>query len=624
MSKPYKTRSSEAGDVSTEPTAAENTDTPTVSQFNMEALLQQFAEIKKQIDSSSQKLDNNATSIDLLRTDFATSSENLKVSLETKIDSTISDNNARFDQLDISNQCHSMEIDQIKTELTSELTASTTKLQSEIVRIDNAIQQQKEEMLQHLNEQRRQFLVEQEDYFQRQKIETQLVIDQVQKSLSEEIDQRVHLTEIKIVQKFNDASTLINDSREETLTKIATLRQDHQQSIDSIVRTLDEQESIQHIMETELTSNKTKTEANSKHINDLTMDISNETSERYKSIDELKQAEEERMRKLELEIQRIKNISSNQSSCSSSRTTIRPDMIPKFSGNRDRLHPMTYLRSVTHLSEEILDEKNLLNIIRLTLTDRALEWYELVSTKCQTFEQFVEFFKRQYWSESHQDRLKVNLLTGHYREGMLTRENYAIDVFNKCKDIASLTEKDVAKHLLKHFELSDSSITLCAEPQTINDLIDILRKLDDLAETQKKNRASQNHCNRNPDMRPNYNQYRPPPPRYADYNPPSRGGFVNRNNGYRPPYNQGNHNGNRNNYPRNSANDDRNINHVRIGRSSRPLFSRRIQGRGRSNERSEERRHSPDRDSTEVGVQKKTPIVQVYDNPTPGSSHMQD
>lgn len=187
---------------------------------------------------------------------------------------------------------------------------------------------------------------------------------------------------------------------------------------------------------------------------------------------------------------------------------LKPEQWPKYKGAEDKIHPMTYLKTILKLCEGIPDDKIALNYIRLTLEHRALDWYDLISDKCQKVEQFSYEFKKQYWSELHQDRQKVKLITGKYsREGTLNRENYACDMYNRCKHIPGLTEQEIARYLLHHFILSDNQSIVCQDVQNMEQLMGILRRLDNLTSMQKsQNQIHSNHSRTSPHNSTNYNK----------------------------------------------------------------------------------------------------------------------
>ncbi|XP_071057318.1 putative leucine-rich repeat-containing protein DDB_G0290503 [Onthophagus taurus] len=165
---------------------------------------------------------------------------------------------------------------------------------------------------------------------------------------------------------------------------------------------------------------------------------------------------------------------------------IKPEVWPKFKGNGDKIHPMTYLNNLLKLTVDIHDPRLILTLIRLTLEERALEWYEMVLDKCSTIEDFQREFKHQFWNKKHQDYQRVRLMTGKYNEKRGTRENYACDLYNRSKHIENTNEAEIAQHILNHFILSDNQSIICQSVGNMDELIEILRRLDYLTEVQNR------------------------------------------------------------------------------------------------------------------------------------------
>ncbi|KAK9687824.1 Aspartyl protease [Popillia japonica] len=299
---------------------------------------------------------------------------------------------------------------------------------------------------------------------------------------------------------------------------------------------------------------------------------------------------------------------------------LKPETGPKFSGHLDKLHPMTYLRNIKRLTEDITDarlainlirltliEKALewfdmrlteditdarlaINLIRLTLIEKALEWFDMVSERCNTTVQFEQEFRKQYWNETQQDRQRIQLLTGRYREGPTTRENYATDMFNRCKNIPALSEQDIAKYLLNHFILSDNQAIICQDVEDMEQLMKILRRLDDLSEVQRAARMNQHNRLTYP---PNAENNRPynGNARYQDYRP-----TYPPNNYSRPDH----HNGRNRNY--------REVNHIGYRRSPTRDERRRNSPEGNHRDQAEQREYP--RENRPDSGEKKTPIIQ--------------
>ncbi|KAK9738458.1 hypothetical protein QE152_g9808 [Popillia japonica] len=260
----------------------------------------------------------------------------------------------------------------------------------------------------------------------------------------------------------------------------------------------------------------------------------------------------------------------------------KPELWPKFKGYQDKLNPMTYIKNVVRLTAGIRDPSEALNLIRISLQERALEWFESVSDQVHNVDDFCEAFKRQYWDKNQQNRVKVQLLTGKYREGPLKREVYACDLYNKSKNIEGLSEKEIVQHILSHF---------------------ILQRLQNQGNfhSQQNRRNSpprqnqQNRFNYNHDRNENNYTYRN---NFNNHNGNQRpnDSSNHHNNTYRNNFN--NHNGNqRPNDSSNHHNNRHNDQHESHQRShhSPPRNSCPTRGRGVNHYMSQQTRRSPQR-----------------------------
>ncbi|KAI4470484.1 hypothetical protein MML48_1g05895 [Holotrichia oblita] len=226
------------------------------------------------------------------------------------------------------------------------------------------------------------------------------------------------------------------------------------------------------------------------------------------SINKLQQEEGDFFENIRSELEQIKR-SNNRVIFNDRNNTynpyLKPQMWPKYRDSQDQVHAMTYLKNIKRLTMEIEDDRQKMNLIRLTLEGRALEWFEM-------------------------DRTKVNLLTGRYQEGIVNRENYARDMFNKSKHLPGMSEEEIVRHILNHFIITDGHVVISKEVTSIEELMETLRRLDDLTDLQRQNLRI-NDGNNNYGSRSNYNGGQ------------SRGNFNNYGNNNRGNYTQNNGNG---------------------------------------------------------------------------------
>ncbi|KAI4454234.1 hypothetical protein MML48_10g00018272 [Holotrichia oblita] len=251
------------------------------------------------------------------------------------------------------------------------------------------------------------------------------------------------------------------------------------------------------------------------------------------SINKLQQEESDFFENIRSELEQIKRFNNRVIFNDRNNTYnpyLKPQMWPKYRDSQDQVHAMTYLKNIKRLTMEIEDDRQKMNLIRLTLEGRALEWFEMAEDRCDTFEQFEKEFVLQYWNKNIQDRTKVNLLTGRYQEGIVNRENYARDMFNKSKHLPGMSEEEIVRHILNHFIITDGHVVISKEVTSIEELMETLRRLDDLTDLQRQNLRI-NDGNNNYGSRSNYNGGQ------------SRGNFNNYGNNNRGNYTQNNGNG---------------------------------------------------------------------------------
>lgn len=321
---------------------------------------------------------------------------------------------------------------------------------------------------------------------------------------------------------------------------------------------------------------------------ELEIQFNEKTSSIKNTVENLIERENVEFQRMQAEIRKLHQAGVRQFNTETTHYPyLKPEMWPKFKGNNNKLHPMTYLNNVTRLTSDIEDQTMVLNLIRLTLEERALEWYNMISERCQNVQDFKKEFVNQYWNSSQQDRQKVQLLIGKYRENLSTRENYACDLYNRCKYIDGLTETEIARNLLKHFIMTDSQAIICQNVNSMEELMEILRRLDDLSDLQKRDKF--NHTYQGPHNNNNgqnggnnrgkfYNNYRGSyqPNQYHNNNENnqqynnSRPNFANSNHNYQRNNNNQNqyqgYNNNNNQYQRN--NQDRHFNQNNFSRNS--------------------------------------------------------
>ncbi|XP_071055048.1 putative leucine-rich repeat-containing protein DDB_G0290503 [Onthophagus taurus] len=275
------------------------------------------------------------------------------------------------------------------------------------------------------------------------------------------------------------------------------------------------------------------------HVTEMEGNFIKENQNLKGKFEEWGQGNSEEFLKLKREIENIRRTGVSSMSYENCRQLykIKPELWPKFKGNGDKIHPMTYLNNLVQLTQEMDDQRMILTMIRLTLEERALEWYEMVSDRCNDLEDFKREFKNQFWNRKQQDYQQVRLLTGKYNERRGTRETYACDLYNRSKHIENINESEIAQHILNHFILSDNQSIICQNVKNMDELTEILRRLDYLTEVQNRDRINKGNQNDryNQGYRgPNNHNFNTQNSSHQNNNPRPYQGQNNNSNYYQP------------------------------------------------------------------------------------------
>ncbi|KAK9721254.1 hypothetical protein QE152_g21644 [Popillia japonica] len=192
----------------------------------------------------------------------------------------------------------------------------------------------------------------------------------------------------------------------------------------------------------------------------------------------------------------------------------------------------------------------------------------MVSERCKNLDQFQNEFIRKFWNLDEQNRQKITLVTGKHLINQGSRCNYACDLYNRCKYVTGLEEEEIAKYILRHFIDTDNAVVMNQTIHNIDDLMELLKKLDDYTDDQRKSRAD-NH-----NRLPNNNRFNP---QFNNYNTNRNGNFsYQRNtNFHNNNYNQNNNHHQNNQRAHNTQNHSYNRNNNTYHQSNENYYSNR-------------------------------------------------
>lgn len=186
-------------------------------------------------------------------------------------------------------------------------------------------------------------------------------------------------------------------------------------------------------------------------------------------------------------------------------TSFENDLI--FTGDR-KLHPKLFVKILKEETNELPEGKNIRHFIRSKLKGDAETWYSIIEDKYKTVNEFVDLFLNNYWGENYQAKIRENLFNGKYIEYKgCSREKYILRKYSYVQHLEpKMPEVEIVKYFARHFNESIRDVILIQGIDTIEKLLQYLRRLDDVKLDQFKNNTgtsyeSNDNYRRNNDYR---------------------------------------------------------------------------------------------------------------------------
>lgn len=152
--------------------------------------------------------------------------------------------------------------------------------------------------------------------------------------------------------------------------------------------------------------------------------------------------------------------------------------MPTFSGNDN---PMKYLRELEDYWRAMdLQGGQFDYLCNSSLKGTAGDWWRLVKNDVTNFEQFEAAFKRRYWNQNIQDKVRENLRFGwHDAQGNLSRVEYATKKISLAKDLDdAYSTSDIIRSLSRHFGTDVQRSILMSGKLDLNSFLDLLDTFD--------------------------------------------------------------------------------------------------------------------------------------------------
>lgn len=149
-----------------------------------------------------------------------------------------------------------------------------------------------------------------------------------------------------------------------------------------------------------------------------------------------------------------------------------------FNGDK-KIHPMVFIRELSQDCEGI-EGNNIKKFIRNRLKGDAELWYSLIEERYENFDQFEKLFIENYWGQEYQNKIRMQLINGKYDpNGYYLREKYILKKFSYARHLQpKLQENELVSYLANHFNDNIRDVILIQQIDTIERLIQYLRRLD--------------------------------------------------------------------------------------------------------------------------------------------------
>lgn len=205
--------------------------------------------------------------------------------------------------------------------------------------------------------------------------------------------------------------------------------------------------------------------------------ISDIDKQHYINIDNLNKKVDSETQDIRAQISNIKTVSNLQYMC---------NRIPQVEGNvlfygDQKVHPKVFIKNLQEMIEILPEGSNIKSYIRDRLKNDAEIWYSIVEEKYNTFNEFVDLFLSNFWGEHQQSKIRENLFNGKYRENVgCTREKYILKKYNYVRHLEPrMPDTEIVKYLSRHFAEDIRDVILIQGIDTIERMLQYLRRIDD-------------------------------------------------------------------------------------------------------------------------------------------------
>lgn len=130
----------------------------------------------------------------------------------------------------------------------------------------------------------------------------------------------------------------------------------------------------------------------------------------------------------------------------------------------------------------------------------AQMWHYIIENEYESVEEFEKLMLSNYWGEDQQSKVRDNLFNGKYWENSNTpREKYILIKYSQVRHLEPrMTDSEIVRHFARHFNDNIRDVILIQGINTIQRLLQYLRRIDDIRPNNNTYRTSYNNeTNRN-------------------------------------------------------------------------------------------------------------------------------
>lgn len=177
-------------------------------------------------------------------------------------------------------------------------------------------------------------------------------------------------------------------------------------------------------------------------------------------------------------------------------------VVPEFNGDIKSLHPEDFLMHLdNYFQSHNLSDQNKLYDVRIRLVGEASLWFRTLIPVPNTYQSFVEQFRKYFWSETQQTKIMNEIYKPYYHRDTSTLRKHAMEWIIKSQHLQPpIAESVMVRLITNHFPESIASSIRIQNIKTLNNLQEVLSQLEYTPRSSNvtNNTNNSNNSNNNP------------------------------------------------------------------------------------------------------------------------------